>query len=132
MFCLSPELDAEVFTADGFLRTAELGRVDAEGYIVLTGRKKDVIIRKGENISALEIESLLGEHQAIVEVAVIGLPDAARAELCCAVVRARDSANYLDLEAMKLFLEDRALMPQKIPERLYTWKRCCETRVAVC
>ena len=85
---------------------------------MLTGRKKDVIIRKGENISALEMESLLGEHQAIVEVAVIGLPDAALGELCCAVVRDRDSANYLDLEAMKLFLEDRALMPQEIPERL--------------
>ena len=111
-------LDAEAFDAEGFLRTGDLGRVDASGYLTLTGRKKDVIIRKGENISALEIESLLGEHPKVAEVAVIGLPDAARGELCCAVVRAREPGDPLTFEEMRLFLEGRALMRQKIPERL--------------
>ena len=111
-------LDAEAFDSQGFLRTGDLGRVDAAGYLTLTGRKKDVIIRKGENISALEIESLLGEHPQVAEVAVIGLPDAERGELCCAVVRAREPGEPLSFEAMRIFLEGRALMRQKIPERL--------------
>jgi cyclohexanecarboxylate-CoA ligase len=112
------ELDAEAFTRDRFLRTGDLGRLDENGYLAVTGRKKDVIIRKGENISAFEIESLLGEHEAVAEVAVIGLADRARGEVCCAVVRAHDPAKPLDFEDMQSFLSARALMQQKIPERL--------------
>ena len=112
------ELDREAFDAQGFLRTGDLGRVTKAGYVVLTGRKKDVIIRKGENISALEIESLLGEHPAIAEVAVIGLPDAERGEMCCAVVRLHEGAGRLTLHEVRAHLGARGLMPQKIPERL--------------
>jgi acyl-CoA synthetase (AMP-forming)/AMP-acid ligase II len=110
-------LDAEAFDAEGFFRTGDLGRIDADGYVVVTGRLKDVIIRKGENISALEVESFLFEHPKIADVSVVGLPDTERGELCCAVVVCEAGAR-LDFEEMFDFLRDRGLMLQKIPERL--------------
>jgi non-ribosomal peptide synthetase component E (peptide arylation enzyme) len=111
-------LDAEAFDADGFFRTGDLGRLDADGYVVITGRLKDVIIRKGENISAREIEDLLHEHPKVAEVAVIGLPDPASGERCCAVVASRDPAAPLGFDEMVAFLRGRALSTQKIPEQL--------------
>jgi len=111
-------LDAQAFDDQGFFRTGDLGRVDAAGYVVITGRMKDIIIRKGENISALEIENLLDEHPKVAEVSVIGLPDEERGELCCAVVRDVDPADPLEFDEMVAFLETRQLMRQKIPERL--------------
>ena len=73
----------------GFLRTGDLGRLDPGGNIIVTGRLKDVIIRKGENVSAKELEDPLFTHPAIRDVSVVGLPDAARGELACAVDRVR-------------------------------------------
>jgi acyl-CoA synthetase (AMP-forming)/AMP-acid ligase II len=113
---LDASLDAAAFDEDGFFRTGDLGRVDAEGYVVVTGRRKDVIIRKGENISAKEVEDLLYDHPKVADVAVIGLPDPALGERCCAVVSCRDEA--LDFEEMVAFLKSRELMRQKIPEQL--------------
>ena len=60
--------------------------IDEDGYVRITGRLKDVIIRKGENISAKEVEDLLYEHEKVADVAVIGLPDTERGERVCAVV----------------------------------------------
>src|SRR6185437_12047176 len=80
-------LDAQAFDADGYFRTGDLGTIDPAGYVRITGRLKDVIIRKGENISAKEIEDLLFTHPKVVEVAVIGLPDPERGERVCAVVQ---------------------------------------------
>ena len=68
-----PALDAEAFDDDGYFRTGDLGRLRADGHLDLTGRLKDVIVRKGENISAKEIEDLLYTHPDVAEVAVIGL-----------------------------------------------------------
>ena len=68
-------LDAEAFDADGYYRTGDLGVVDADGYVTITGRLKDVIIRHGENISAKEVEDLLFSLDGIADAAVIGLPD---------------------------------------------------------
>ena len=79
-------LDAAAFDDQGFLRTGDLGEVDPEGFVVITGRLKDVIIRNGENISALELEDVLLRHPDIVDVAVLGLPDARTGERVCAVV----------------------------------------------
>jgi non-ribosomal peptide synthetase component E (peptide arylation enzyme) len=110
-------LDADAFDAEGFFRTGDLGRIDADGYVVVTGRLKDVIIRKGENISALEVESFLFEHPKIADVSVVGLPDTERGELCCAVVVCEEGAR-LEFEEMFDFLRERGLMLQKIPERL--------------
>ena len=83
---LDPALDADAFDDDGWFRTGDLGRVDDDGNVTITGRLKDVIIRKGENISAKEVEDLLYTHPKVADVAVIGLPDAERGERVCAVV----------------------------------------------
>ena len=113
---LDASLDAAAFDADGFFRTGDLGRLDADGYLVVTGRTKDVIIRKGENISAKEVEDLLYTHPKVADVAVIGLPDPAQGERCCAVVTCR--GDVLDFAEMVAFLKGQGLMRQKIPEQL--------------
>jgi acyl-CoA synthetase (AMP-forming)/AMP-acid ligase II len=117
---LDSSLDAEAFDEEGFFRTGDLGFVDAEGYVVITGRLKDVIIRKGENISAKEVEDLLYTHDKIADVAVIGLPDPSLGERCCAVVALQDAGNPLEFNEMVDFLKDKGLMMQKIPEQLET------------
>lgn len=115
---VDPALDAEAFDADGYFRTGDLGTVDADGFVRITGRLKDIIIRKGENISAKEIEDLLFTHPRVADVAVIGLPDAERGERVCAVVVAREGAAALDFVEMVEFLRGAGLMTQKLPEQL--------------
>ncbi|MFI5794137.1 class I adenylate-forming enzyme family protein [Streptomyces sp. NPDC051677] len=117
---LDPAQTAEAFDAEGFLRTGDLGHVTAGGHLVLTGRLKDVIIRKGENVSAKEIEDLLAAHPAVGDVAVIGLPDAERGELVCAVVEAaaEEAGEPLTLEAVASYLRAAGLSVHKLPERL--------------
>lgn len=137
---LDPEASAEAFDAEGWFRTGDIGYVDAEGYLTITGRRKDIIIRKGENISANEIEDLLYAHPKVSDVAVIGLPDPARGELVCAVVvptestaageagQAREAegsgaagANRrveFSFDEMTEHFRAARVMAQKIPERL--------------
>jgi acyl-CoA synthetase (AMP-forming)/AMP-acid ligase II len=113
-----PALTETAFDVDGYFRTGDLGHLRADGHLVLTGRLKDVIIRKGENISAREIEDLLYQHPKVGDVAVIGLPDRERGELVCAVVERAEGADDLSFDEMVAFLRDAKLMTQKIPERL--------------
>jgi acyl-CoA synthetase (AMP-forming)/AMP-acid ligase II len=113
-----PALTAEAFDADGFFRTGDIGMRRADGHIALTGRLKDVIIRKGENISAREIEDILYEHPKVSAVAVIGLPDRERGERVCAVIEVRDPAAPLAFDEMVAFFEAAGAMRQKIPEQL--------------
>ncbi|MFI8220311.1 class I adenylate-forming enzyme family protein [Streptomyces sp. NPDC085932] len=115
---LDPAQTAQAFDEEGFLRTGDLGHLTETGHLVLTGRLKDVIIRKGENISAQEIEDLLHRHPAVGDAAVIGLPDAARGELVCAVVEQPPGAGALTLEAVTAFLRAEGLAVHKLPERL--------------
>jgi acyl-CoA synthetase (AMP-forming)/AMP-acid ligase II len=115
---LDPAQTAAAFDADGFLRTGDLGRVTESGHLVLTGRLKDVIIRKGENISAKEIEDLLHRHPAVGDVAVIGLPDEDRGELVCAVVEQPAGAQELTLAEVVSHLRAAGLSVHKLPERL--------------
>ena len=115
---LDSSLDSAAFDAEGYFRTGDLGRLDAAGHLIVTGRLKDVIIRKGENISAKEVEDLLYEHPLVADVAVIGLPDPDRGERCCAVVAGVAGAPPLAFEEMGRFLKDQNLMTQKIPEQL--------------
>ncbi|MFF6876889.1 class I adenylate-forming enzyme family protein [Streptomyces sp. NPDC012474] len=115
---LDPGQTAEAFDEEGFLRTGDLGRLTDTGHLVLTGRLKDVIIRKGENISAQEIEDLLHRHPAVADVAVIGLPDASRGELVCAVVEQPPGSEALTLAAVTGFLRAEGLSVHKLPERL--------------
>ncbi|MEU5888453.1 AMP-binding protein [Streptomyces sp. NPDC047461] len=109
---------AEAFDEDGFLRTGDLGMLTDTGHLVLTGRLKDVIIRKGENISAKEIEDLLAAHPAVGDVAVIGLPDQERGERVCAVVEQPAGAEELTLAAMTSYLRAEGLSVHKLPEQL--------------
>ncbi|MEO5839123.1 MAG: AMP-binding protein [Acidimicrobiales bacterium] len=111
-------LHADAFDDKGFFRTGDLGHYDHEGYVTISGRVKDIIIRKNENISAKEIEDLLYQHPKVAEVAVIGLPDPDLGERCCAVVALRDVDDPLTLPEMVDYLKSVGLMMQKIPEQL--------------
>jgi acyl-CoA synthetase (AMP-forming)/AMP-acid ligase II len=111
-------LSAAAFDADGFFHTGDLGRLDTAGNVRITGRVKDIIIRKGENISARQIEDLLHAHKRVTDVAVIGLPDRERGELCCAVVVPADPAQPPTLRELGEYLRAEGLSIQKIPERL--------------
>jgi acyl-CoA synthetase (AMP-forming)/AMP-acid ligase II len=115
---LDGSLDAEAFDSDGFFRTGDLGNVDAEGYVMITGRLKDVIIRKGETISAKEIEDLLFAHPAVADAAVIGLPDPASGERACALIVPEDAAKPPSLDDLAEYLKGEGVMVQKIPEQL--------------
>ena len=115
---LDAELDEEAFDEEGYFRTGDLGRIDPAGNVIITGRLKDVIIRKGENVSAKEIEDLLFTHTRVGDVAVIGLPDVERGEMVCAVVQPAAGEEPISRDEMVEFLLDLGLMRQKLPERL--------------
>lgn len=110
-------LDAKAFDADGWFRTGDLGRIDADGNVVVTGRIKDAIIRNAENISALEIEGILASHPGVADVAVIGVPDERTGERVCAVVVARPGAA-VTLSSISDHCQVRGLSKHKTPERL--------------
>lgn len=110
-------LDGEAFDADGWFRTGDRGRLDANGNVVVTGRLKDSIIRNAENISALEIEQILATHPAVADVAVIGVPDSRTGERVCAVVVADPGAD-ITLESLYRHCQSLGLSKHKAPERL--------------
>jgi non-ribosomal peptide synthetase component E (peptide arylation enzyme) len=112
-----PELTAATIDADGFCHSGDLGRMDSDGYVRVTGRKKDIIIRGGTNISSLEIEELLLEHPKVAAVAVVGYPDHRLGEKVCAVVVPADGEKPT-LAELAGFLEARRIARQKLPERL--------------
>ncbi|MGH8982896.1 MAG: AMP-binding protein [Acidimicrobiia bacterium] len=115
---LDSSLDAAAFDDDGFFRTGDLGTQDAEGFLTITGRLKDVIIRKGENISAKELEDLLFTSPAVADVAVVGVPDPEAGERACAVLVPADATAPPTLDDLAEFCVDAGLMRQKIPEQL--------------
>ncbi|MFJ6798147.1 class I adenylate-forming enzyme family protein [Streptomyces sp. NPDC091268] len=115
---VNADRSAEVFDADGYLITGDLGHLTEDGYLVLTGRSKDVIIRKGENISAKEIEDLLHLLPGITDAAVVGLPDPDRGERVCAVVEQPPGAAPLTLSGLTAHLRAQGLAPHKLPEQL--------------
>jgi acyl-CoA synthetase (AMP-forming)/AMP-acid ligase II len=115
---IDERLDAEAFDDEGFFRTGDLGLLDEDGYVVITGRSKDVIIRNLENISAKEVEDLLYTHPKVHDVAVIGLPDAKTGERVVAVVAPSDAADLLTFAEMQTFLRANGLRTQAVPEQL--------------
>jgi len=115
---LDTALNADAFTSDGWFCTGDLGVLDAEGHLRITGRRKDIIIRKGENISARELEDILALHPAVGEVAVVALADAASGEIACAVVRPRPGMPPPTLGTLTDHLSANGLSRRKLPERL--------------
>jgi cyclohexanecarboxylate-CoA ligase len=115
---LDESLNTEAFDEDGWFRTGDVGRLDADGYVTVTGRMKDIIIRKGENISAKAIEDLLYTHPKVADAAVIGVPDDERGEMACAVVTLADASDPITLEEIAAYMIEAGAMRQKIPERL--------------
>ncbi len=115
---LDSSLDADAFDADGFLHTGDLGALDAVGNLTITGRIKDVIIRKGETFSAREVEDLLITSPEVADVAVIGLSHPVLGEQACACVVAADPAQPPTLASLTAHLAGQGLMKQKWPERL--------------
>jgi len=114
---LDPELNAEAFTEDGWFRTGDLGRRDADGFLEITSRKKDIIIRGGENISAKEIEDALFGHPKIADVAVVASPDPVLAERVCAVI-VPQAGQSVGLDEITAWLTHRKLAKQKFPEEV--------------
>lgn len=115
---VDPALDADAVDEQGWFRTGDLGTLDADGNLTITGRLKDVIIRKGENISAKEVEDLLFTHPQVADVAVVGLPDDERGERACAVVVTPPGAQPITFDEMTRHLLDAGLITRKLPEQL--------------
>ena len=115
---LHPEQTRASFRDDGFFRTGDRGHLRDDGHIAITGRSKDLIIRKGENISPREIEDVLMTHPSVGAVAVIGLPDPQRGERVCAVIEPAAGAEPITFAAVAQHCRDAGLMTQKLPEQV--------------
>jgi cyclohexanecarboxylate-CoA ligase len=107
----------QCFTSDGWLITGDRARRDLDGYIRITGRSKDLIIRGGENVPVKEIEDLLLRHSKVRTVALVGLPDERLGELACACV-VPEPGETLTLEELQAFLTEQQVTRQFWPERL--------------
>jgi acyl-CoA synthetase (AMP-forming)/AMP-acid ligase II len=110
-----PNATKAAFT-DGWFMTGDVGVLDADGYLAITDRKKDIIIRGGENVSAAEVEDILLRMPDVAEVAVVAAPDERLGEIGCAHFRMLGGAPAPDLETMRAALADSGLAKQKWPE----------------
>lgn len=113
-----PERTAALFTADGFSRSGDLGFLDADGYVRVNGRLKDIIIRGGMNISAREIEDSLLDHPAVKDVAVVGMPDERLGEKVCAYIVPTGDARPTVDDIGRYLRSERRVAIQKLPERV--------------
>jgi acyl-CoA synthetase (AMP-forming)/AMP-acid ligase II len=116
-FFADPERTAATFDADGWVRSGDVLTMDADGYVTVVGRKKEILIRGGMNIAPREIEELLTGQPEVERAAVIGLPDARLGERACACVVLRPDA-HLDLDTVVTRLRATGLATYKLPERL--------------
>jgi cyclohexanecarboxylate-CoA ligase len=117
---VNSELNDEAFTPDGYFRTGDLASIDADGFVTIRGRKKDIIIRGGENISAKEVEDHLYEHVSIKECAVVAMPDPVLGEKCCAfIIPDGTDSSALTVQGLSAHLKDRGVARQKHPERVF-------------
>jgi acyl-CoA synthetase (AMP-forming)/AMP-acid ligase II len=114
----NPEETAKLFTPAGYSLSGDLGVMDADGYVRVTGRLKDIVIRGGLNISVRQIEDLLTGHPAIRAVAVVGMPDERLGEKVCCYAVVNPGQESLTLAEVSEYLLAHGLAIQKIPERL--------------
>jgi acyl-CoA synthetase (AMP-forming)/AMP-acid ligase II len=112
-----PALNEAAFTPDGWFLTGDIGRFDAAGCLTITDRKKDIIIRGGENISSKEVEDVLARHPAVAECAVVAAPDERYGERVCAFVVLTAGAE-LSVEELAQHFEAEGVARHKAPERL--------------
>ena len=103
---------------DGWFSTGDLARMEKDGYIRITGRTKDVVIRGGENIPVVEVENLLYKFPGIVDVALVGCPDERLGERLCAYVTLDENATDLTLDELKSYLTKQQLSKSYLPEYL--------------
>jgi acyl-CoA synthetase len=115
-----PVLTKECFDADGWYATGDIGMLDDDGYLSIVDRKKDIIIRGGENISALEVEELVLRLPGVAEVAVVSAPDPRLGEHACAFVRPLQGQDVPTLDAVRNHLDGAGLARQKWPEEVRT------------
>jgi acyl-CoA synthetase (AMP-forming)/AMP-acid ligase II len=113
-----PEQNAAAHDADGFFLTGDIGQRTADNAILITDRKKDIIIRGGENISAKEVEDVLHDHAAIRECAVVAMPHARLGEGVCAFIIPASDDGAPDLAAVVAFADQAGLARQKIPQHI--------------
>jgi cyclohexanecarboxylate-CoA ligase len=111
-------LNDDAFDARGLFRTGDLGRIDSDGWLTITGRVKDIIVRAGEKFSAKEIEDLLHVHPKVRSVAIVPVRDAAVGERACACVVPVDASAPPTLEELTAFLTGHEISRRKLPERL--------------
>ncbi|WP_431232980.1 class I adenylate-forming enzyme family protein [Mycolicibacterium psychrotolerans] len=112
-----PAATSAAVDPDGFVRTGDLGVMDDRGYLTITGRLKELIIRGGENISPAHIEHVLSEHDSVLEVVVVGVPDDRLGEIVAAVVRASD--QHPDLKEELVSYAQHRLARYQMPARWY-------------
>jgi len=113
-----PEATSRAIDEDGFVHTGDLGTMDSRGYLTITGRLKELIIRGGENIAPAEIESVLADHESVMETAIVGLPDDRLGEVVAAVLRVRGSAEA-ELKNQLVDHVRARLAPFKVPARWF-------------
>ncbi|MBI4287058.1 MAG: AMP-binding protein [Chloroflexi bacterium] len=113
----SEEENNQVFTPDGFFRTGDLARFDRHGNLVITGRRKDVINRGGEKVSAYDVEEMLHAYPGVLKAAVIGMPDARLGERICAYVQPKVN-QYLTAAEILAFLKQKGASLLLLPERI--------------
>ena len=113
-----PALTAAAIDEEGWFSTGDVGVIDADGYLTITDRVKDIIIRGGENVSAAEVEQLLAHMKGVAEVAVVAAPDERLGEHGCAFFRMQPGGAPPDLEAVRSHLAEAGLARQKWPEEL--------------
>jgi acyl-CoA synthetase len=114
-----PELTAKAFDDDGWYHTGDVGVLDSDGYLTITDRMADVIIRGGENISALEVEEVLLAMPQVVEAVVVAAPDARLGERTAAVLRIRPGLVMPTLAEVREHFERAGVARQKWPEELH-------------
>lgn len=113
-----PDATAASFTADGWFRTGDTADIDEHGWVALRGRKKDIIIRGGENIPVTEVETVLFDHPDVLNVAIVGYPDERLGERACAVVVFKPGAERHELAALCSYLIEAGVSKHFLPERL--------------